>query len=111
MTVSHVVLPFGWIASPSYFQLLGIDIQALREAYGMGDIGWSRSGPFSPLIRFGDAIWVGSSFGSRLSGSVDACGWDGNRMMNDGAAIQVKADLEVQWWGCVGTVFSVGHRI
>ena len=37
--VIYLLLPFGWVSSPSYFQLFGISILALRESYGMGDVG------------------------------------------------------------------------
>ena len=68
--VSHLVLPFGWIASPPYFQLFGTSIQAIRDSYGVDHNGWSCSGHFSSSIYAADAIWVENAFGSGLAGPV-----------------------------------------
>ena len=51
--VSHPVLGFGWISGPYNFQLFGIDMQAKRESYGMGDVGWPGSSlPKSAALPF-----------------------------------------------------------
>lgn len=81
--VSHLVLPFGWIAIPSYFQLFGIAMQELHESYGMGDIGWSGIGHFPSFVYADDAIWVENAFASRLSGSVEAWEWARRRILNE----------------------------
>lgn len=92
--VIHLVIPFGRIASPSYFQLFGTDAKALRESYGMGDIGWSGSGHFSSFIYVGDAIWVENAFGSRLTGSVESLEWACKRIPNNGTANDIKTRIE-----------------
>ena len=95
--ISHLVLPFGWISSPSYFQLFGAAIQALRESYGLDDVGWSGSGHFSSFIYVGDAIWVGNAFGNRLPSSVSAWEWACKRILNECAVDDIKSDLEGKW--------------
>ena len=97
ITISHLVLPFGWIASPSYFQLFGTAIQALRESYGLDDVGWSGSGHFSSFIYVDDAIWVENAFGNRLSSSVSAWEWACKRILNEGDVNDIKSDLEGKW--------------
>ena len=46
VTGSHLVLPFGCVASPAYFQMVGVSAQASRESYGAEDQGWSGIGNF-----------------------------------------------------------------
>ena len=46
VTVSQLALPFGWTASPTYFQPFGTAIRELRESYGMDGVGRSGSGRF-----------------------------------------------------------------
>ena len=92
-----LVLAFGWIASPAYFQLFGTSIQAIHESYGMDDIGWSGSGHLSPFIYVDDAIWVENAFGSRLTGSLEAWEWACRRILNDGAVNDIKTKLEGEW--------------
>ena len=91
--VSRLVLPFGRIASPAYFQLFGTAIQALRESYGMDDVGRPGSGHLSSFICVEDAIWVANAFGSRLTGSVASLEWECKRILNEGAVNDRKKRL------------------
>ena len=85
-------------APPRHFPLKSIKKKGKSAELGKGRPG---SGRVSSLIYVGDAIWVANSVGSRLSGSVEARGWDCKRLLNEVPSNKIKADLEGQ---CVAKV-------
>ena len=67
-------LPFGWVASPSYFGLVTEVIQEIHLACGPAEESWNLNAPYRSFLYVGDCMLSEPRIGSRPEDSVMACG-------------------------------------
>ena len=68
-------LPFGFLASPSYFALATTPIQILHQSCRPEDSRWNDSDNYSAFIYIDDGIFIGSVLGTRTTDCVAT--WEG----------------------------------
>ena len=100
VTMSHSVLPFGWMASPSFYQNFAESVSLHHANLGPPNPRWGGFGNFRQFTFVGDSVFIESQIGNRPDinfGCWEACL---KLRAGDSSVNKDKLRLEEKW--CTG---------
>ena len=97
ITTPHLVLPSGWLASPSFYQIFAESVSFHHVSLGPPNPNWNGTDAFRQFTFVDDSMFIESQIGNRPELNV-AC-WEHclKRRAGEDAINQDKLGLEGKW--------------
>ena len=90
-------LPFGWVASPSFFGLVTEVIQEIHQACGPEDDSWNLNTAYRSFLYVDDCMLVEPNLGTRPQDSVEAWERICKLILTEKSLNEEKAKIEGTW--------------
>ena len=97
ITMSHLVLPFGWLSSPSFYQIFSESVSPHRSNLGPPNPGWNGADAFRQFTFVDDSMFIESKIGNRPELNVDCWEYCLKRRADESAIHEDKLRLGGKW--------------
>ena len=95
--VGFLALPFGFLASPSYFSLVTSTIQSIHKSRKPSDTVWNGAENYECFLYVDDAIFVEADLGSRPRDSLDCWVDIAQKVLGEDCINEEKVREEGSW--------------
>ena len=96
-TVGFRSLPFGFLASPAYFDLVTTTLQLIHQGHSAKEESWCGSEPYKAFLYIDDGIFVDAELGSRSQDCIHLWETIAGKILGEDCINREKALAEGEW--------------
>ena len=97
VSIGFLALPFGFLASPSYFALATSPIQAIHQRHKPADVSWNDCDNYSAFLYIDDGIFAGSTIGRRSGDCIVLWGKIAKEVLGEDCINEEKIAVDAAW--------------